>query len=375
MKSKRIATILFIFIIVFTLPAFGEGPANKQKDFPFQCQGFLQSKITSLGSVWGNYELLPLNTNTSWPENLISSIVFSPDGQYVLSGQATPGTNSLRGGLIKLRDVASGQEVCSFLGHTRAVNSVSFSPSGLTATSASTDGTIRLWDVASCQEIRELKKVKAKHPLAWAVDFSPTGEELLVGVNEKPTLKLLNSSTGKEITTYKIDWSIREVSFSPDGEYALSVSAYEEPSLWHVRSGKLIRKFNRQSGLLSYLFSSSGSWICGSFSPDGKYVLAGTSDGNIRLWETNTGREVWSVRTSTEMVNDVVFSSNGRLIVSTSNDSSIKMINSLDGNILDSISLTSSQDIGVSLAFSPDDTFFLVGTKRGVILRFNKKQS
>jgi REP element-mobilizing transposase RayT len=46
------------------------------------------------------------------------------------------------------------------------------------------------------------------------------------------------------------------------------------------------------------------------------------------------------------------------------------LINTSNGDILDNISLTTSQDIGKSLAFSPNGVYFLVGTMRGVILKF-----
>jgi COMPASS component SWD3 len=42
-------------------------------------------------------------------------------------------------------------------GHTDWVNSVAFSPDGKLLASGSADGTIKLWDVATGQEVRTLK--------------------------------------------------------------------------------------------------------------------------------------------------------------------------------------------------------------------------
>ncbi|MDY7034466.1 MAG: hypothetical protein SVY10_21520 [Thermodesulfobacteriota bacterium] len=77
-----------------------------------------------------------------------------------------------------------------------------------------------------------LKKVKAKeYDLAWAVDFSPDGNRIIVGINEEYTLKLLDVNTGQEIQFFDIVWNIRKVSFSDDGKYVLSISTYDPPSI------------------------------------------------------------------------------------------------------------------------------------------------
>ena len=67
----------------------------------------------------------------------ISSVAYSPDGQTLASGSADC--------TIKLWKLASGQEVGILTGHSRIVDSVDFSPDGQTFASGSRDGTIKIW--------------------------------------------------------------------------------------------------------------------------------------------------------------------------------------------------------------------------------------
>lgn len=74
----------------------------------------------------------------------VTSVAFSPDGRYALSG----GGN----GTLKLWDVSTGKEIRTFIGHTDWVRSV-FSPDGRYALSGSLDKTLKLWEVLYTMEI------------------------------------------------------------------------------------------------------------------------------------------------------------------------------------------------------------------------------
>jgi WD40 repeat protein len=61
---------------------------------------------------------------------------------------------------VKLWDISTGRCVRTFIGHTREVYSVAFSPDGQTLISSSTDETVRLWDVSTGKCLKTLKPAK-----------------------------------------------------------------------------------------------------------------------------------------------------------------------------------------------------------------------
>src|SRR5262249_43238614 len=71
----------------------------------------------------------------------VESVTFSPDGKTALSASQDR--------TLRLWEVASGTSLRTFSGNTNAVHSVAFSPDGKTALSASADTTLRLWAIPS----------------------------------------------------------------------------------------------------------------------------------------------------------------------------------------------------------------------------------
>ncbi len=73
--------------------------------------------------------------------NAVSAVVFSPDGQTVLTGSVD--------WTARLWDAATGRQIGQTLAHPDAVRSVAFSPDGRTLLTGCDDRTVRLWDAAT----------------------------------------------------------------------------------------------------------------------------------------------------------------------------------------------------------------------------------
>jgi WD40 repeat protein len=107
------------------------------------------------------------------PEERIP-IAFSPDGQKLAMKLGRDDVENA----IHVFDVSTGRLLGEFVGHKQGVRSAAFSPDGRTLASASDDGTLKLWNVATQQELLTHHRVGASMA---AVMFSPDNRMLVVG--------------------------------------------------------------------------------------------------------------------------------------------------------------------------------------------------
>ncbi len=324
--------------------------------------------------------------------NAIESVAFSPDGRFALSGScdAINWSPQCLKGSLKLWDVATGKELRSFSGHAGSVSSVSFSPDGRFALSGSSDKTLKLWDVATGKEMRNFPG----HTAIKSVVFSPDGRFALSGgydADHSNDMKLWDVATGKELRSFSGHTKeVNSVAFSADGRFALSGSWDKTLKLWEVATGKEIRSFSGHTGSVnSVAFSADGRFaLSGSldetlklwevatgkelrsigtgggpvaFSADGRFALSGSQDSTtMKLWEVATGKELRNFSGHTESVTSVAFSADGRFALSGSWDKTLKLWEVATGKELRSF--TGHTESVTSVAFSADGRFALSGS-------------
>ncbi|EJF52582.1 WD40 repeat-containing protein [Saprospira grandis DSM 2844] len=96
-----------------------------------------------------NYKTGELIEEVSSPkEGIIQSAAFSPDGQYLLTGQTA--YQEVINFDVLLWDWPQKQLLCQFEGHNGGINDLAFDPLGKKAYSCSEDGLIKAWDIEKC---------------------------------------------------------------------------------------------------------------------------------------------------------------------------------------------------------------------------------
>jgi WD40 repeat protein len=241
-------------------------------------------------------------------QRFVEHFTFSPDGKTLASLDEV--------GVLRVWDVNEGKPTITFDSPVES-GAIMFSPDGKTLASAggatltrnltgsgwgAHDFPIRLWEAATGKKLADLG---ASDDPVTSLAFSPDGRLLASGhgvLDKTPryisrkrilppkssnTARLWHLKTSKLITDLKAHAdAVSSVAFSPDGKVLASGSLDGTIRLWEVAGGKERRKLEghgvpglkgiEQAGIFSI-----------DFSPDGKFLVSGSQDGTVLVWNVN----------------------------------------------------------------------------------------
>jgi len=246
----------------------------------------------------------------------ISAAVFSPTGDRILyaTGQANSKNNYLG-----VRHASSSylemlryqdREFGRFRGHSEAITGARYTPDGRRVVSASTDGTVRVWDALS--EV-EIAKTELEIPVN-SIAVSPDGQRILIGANDE-TVRLWDSSRNEVVRQFQgHSFLVLCVGFSADGKRAVSSSADRTVRVWDVQSGDEIAVLSGHNGRVNSAVLNE----------DGQFVLSGSDDGTVRYWDVANATELECYVGHWGPVRSVAMSPNGQLGLSGGDDCTVR---------------------------------------------------
>ncbi len=229
-------------------------------------------------------------------------------------------------------------ELNRLVGHQAWVWQVAISPDGQTLVSASSDKTIKLWNLDGSLRTT----INAHDAEVYAVVFSPDGQTIATASRDK-TVKLWKIDGSLRTTINAHDQEVYAVAFSPDGQTIATASRDKTVKLWKI------------DGSLIQILTGHQAPIRGvTFSPDGQTIATASEDKTIKLWQVETLENPTLKTTLTghnREVFGVAFSPDGQMIASASLDGTIKLWNR-DGNLQNTLTGHNNQVYAVE--FSPD---------------------
>ena len=114
--------------------------------------------------------------------------------------------------------------------------------------------------------------------------------------------------------TNKLLSGINSVATTPDEKYIASRSTDGTIKLWDIESGREVRSFEGHN----YCINSV------AITPDGKYIVSGNNDGTIKLWDIESGKEIRTFEGHSDSINSVAITPDGKYIVSGGGNSFIE---------------------------------------------------
>jgi WD40 repeat protein len=250
----------------------------------------------------------------------IRTLVFSPDGQYVLS------TSMDR--TAKVGSTKTGTEHLTLLGHTNRVNGGVFSPDGDLIATTGDDGTVRVWETDSGMP---LMVARPGGGVGRSIAFSPDGRYLAVAHGAISLYRLADRRARRRLAGHT--YHVHGVTFPGGGPALATCSADKSIVVWDAATGRPVSNFRGHpnksvTGLKS---SPDGKWLAAAnksffnfvshdhvvrafemptgsvrqeftgqetdvmavaFDPESRLLAACGADGKVLIWDLECGQEV-----------------------------------------------------------------------------------
>lgn len=249
-------------------------------------------------------------------------------------------------------------------GHMNTVILVAFSRDMKWLASASSDGTIKIWDPHDGQCLRTLKghdeiisSMIISHDSIWIASGSYDGK-----------IKIWEVCSGSCLYTFVAHSSeVVSIAFSHDSAWLASTST-GLIKIWDTRSGQFLRTlddYGNYRWLIS--FSHDSAWLASARTRDSRYLFS--LDCDIQIFDSFNGQLLRSFKDHSNFISSFKFSHDSTRLVSASFDKTIKIWDTGNGSCLQSLECHGS--LAESVAFSHDSTFLASGLGNGTVMIWN----
>lgn len=243
------------------------------------------------------------------------AVSYSPDGKWLASGDES--------GRVWLWDTATAKRIKEFPrsgGHIRGVQAVSFNPKGTLIASTGKDDVIIVWDIATGKQ---------------STKILGAGVNLYSGTFLSDTL-LASGSLGKGLTFYETkSWQpVKSIDgHSRQGALDLAFSSISGRLLTAGKDGSAVLYSVKNKSALSTMKGHEDWVLRCAFSPNGKLAATSSSDRTVRIWSTDSFKQVAVLNTQSSVGAPLCFTADGRYLITAgaSDDVQVNVISPPQG--------------------------------------------
>jgi len=217
------------------------------------------------------------------------------------------------------------RELKKMTGHSKPIRSVVVFKDGKRAVTCGEDASIRIWDLGTGKETKELK---GHTKFVWQIGLSADEKELISSGGPEKTLRLWDLEKGDEIRQYKgFGKRAYAAALSPDGKYVVGGEGGvkdedkdEDTFDVLVFDKESAKQVHRMKGHTGYVWRAA-------FSPDSKKLAtAGINDNSYRVWDVAGGKSLHEGKDAHDnWVTDVAYSGDGKLLFTSGRDGKVKV--------------------------------------------------
>lgn len=281
-------------------------------------------------------------------ENSVVWLAISPDGSNALSASTDT--------TIKLWDLSTGRLVRDVGAHPGMARAALYLPDGRHALTSGDEGTVILHDIETGAPLHTFEA--ADQGSSRKIAVSPNGGTMAVA-HESGRLSIWDLERREMVSRLEGHaWPLASVAISPDGAWLASGSIDGELRIWDLRSGQLKRMIGAHERGIYGL----------AFTPDGAMLASASGDQFVALWNMETGQEVRRMRGHSGTVYVIDVSPDGRKLVTGSLDGTARLWDVESG--VEEAFWLSPAGPAHAVAFI-DDGLVLVGTSDGAIRTWN----
>lgn len=247
-------------------------------------------------------------------------------------------------------------------GHAGNIKTVAWNSTGSRVATGSTDRTIRVWNPDRLPDPKSRSRgasgytweLKGHAATVEQISWDPTHSDRLASASHDKTVKLWEYRMLRQLASIELGSPVLHVTYSPDGKFLAAGTKDERIHIISVESHNVVKEWQESTtSVHQIVWSHSGSLLCLS-----------TQQGTVKIFESKEWRFLHEVEGNTSSVYCLAFDPLGRYLAVGGADAIISLWSLKDWICIKTFatmtqpiqSLNFSHD-GMYIASGSDDTF------------------